>query len=467
MFLSKVLALVAAIPLAFSLPTIEVKGSKLFLSTGQQFFVKGVAYQLTPDDPLVNTEQCKLDATLMKELGVNAIRVYHVDPEARHDGCMQAFSDAGIYVWIDLDTFATYLNPTKPEWNRTLYNAYSRVMDVFHRFDNVAGFFVGNEVMNNGANSIVAPFVKAAARDMKTYRNYKGYRNIPIGYSASDITVLRPNLQNYFACGKDPMDRMEFFSLNAYEWCGASSFQTSGYSNLDQLASNYTIPIWFSETGCNAVRPRTFSDQAAILGPDMNDKWSGAMIYEWIEEANDYGLISYKASDNNKVVDGFARGGTPIPVSPDFENLKSQWATLTPTGVMKDAYTPSNSPPICPPYTTGAWEVSGDVVLPTIGVGRQAVPMMVTADVVTESVSVSKPVFTPDLSSHSYRISTPTLFETTERTRTGTATTSTTATARVTATATASAAQAIGFQTVAAAAMGSVAAIAVVFVVFL
>jgi len=35
-----------------------------------------------------------------------------------------------------------------------------------------------------GNNSIAAPYVKAAARDMKAYRNSKGYRNIPVGYSA-------------------------------------------------------------------------------------------------------------------------------------------------------------------------------------------------------------------------------------------------------------------------------------------
>lgn len=45
----------------------------------------------------------------MKELGANAIRVYHVDPLADHTGCMQAFSDVGIYLFVDLDTFQTYI----------------------------------------------------------------------------------------------------------------------------------------------------------------------------------------------------------------------------------------------------------------------------------------------------------------------------------------------------------------------
>ncbi|KAG9623050.1 hypothetical protein KCU64_g20490, partial [Aureobasidium melanogenum] len=45
----------------------------------------------------------------------------------------------------------------------------------------------------------------------------------------------------------------------------------------------------------------------------------------------------------------------------------NQWKTLTPSSVSEAAYTPSNSAPECPAYTSGAWEVSGNVALPTIG----------------------------------------------------------------------------------------------------
>jgi hypothetical protein len=47
----------------------------------------------------------------MKELGVNTIRIYHVDPDADHDGCMKVFADAGIYTMIDMDTFNSYILP--------------------------------------------------------------------------------------------------------------------------------------------------------------------------------------------------------------------------------------------------------------------------------------------------------------------------------------------------------------------
>lgn len=152
----------------------------------------------------------------MKTLGANSIRVYHVTADADHDGCMSAFSDVGIYTWIDLDTFDTYLLPASgiPQWTQRQYSAYQAVMDTFQKYDNLAGFFVGNEMLTTGNSSIAAPYIKAAARDMKAYRDKKGYRDFPVGYSAADIPALRPNLQNYLACGSDSADTVDFYSLN-------------------------------------------------------------------------------------------------------------------------------------------------------------------------------------------------------------------------------------------------------------
>ena len=50
----------------------------------------------------------------MVELGVNAIRVYHVDPYSDHRGCMDAFAAAGIYLFVDLDTFDTQIEQVCP-----------------------------------------------------------------------------------------------------------------------------------------------------------------------------------------------------------------------------------------------------------------------------------------------------------------------------------------------------------------
>ncbi|KAJ5235105.1 Glycoside hydrolase superfamily [Penicillium citrinum] len=366
-----------------AIPTISAVGSKFFYENGTQYYLKGldltvagIAYQLTPHDPLVDTAQCKRDIARMSELGTNAIRVYHVDPSADHKGCMSAFADAGIYLFVDLDTFTTQIEQTEPHWNQTQFDRFKEVLDEFQKYDNTAGVFVGNEVLTTADGSAAAPYVLAAARDIKAYRDHKGYREIPVGYSAADIADLRPMLQNYLACQSNSSDRLDFYSLNAYEWCGDSTYTVSGYNMLQKNATDYPIPIFFSETGCNTPAPRTFDDQAAIFGKDMADTWSGAIIYEWIEETNDYGLISYgpsanaKAATNTLIEDGYTRKGTPTPVSPDFANLKKQWATLQPTGVALSDYKKSASEISaieCPASTKGGWAVDPSSPLPTLG----------------------------------------------------------------------------------------------------
>jgi hypothetical protein len=154
--------------------------------------------------------------------------------------------------------------------------------------------------------------------------------------------------------------------------CGEATYDTSGYVFLQMNASDYNIPIFFSETGCIVEPPRTFDDQAAIFGEKMVGTWSGAIIYEWIQETNMYGLVTYDLNGGTATAAGgadaqYGRSGTPKPINPDFENLSKHWATLSPTGIRADDYKPSLTPPPCPDFTSGAWAVSPDAQLPTIG----------------------------------------------------------------------------------------------------
>lgn len=197
-------------------------------------------------------------------------------------------------------------------------------MDEFQRYDNTAGLFIGNEVLNGGmclyrcgstdsleSDSPAAPFLLAATADLKAYRDARGFRPIPIGYSATDTDALGTNLQDYVVCRENKLERLDFYALNSYRWCGAAAtFETSGYSVLADAFKNYPAPVFISETGCNTVPPRTFGDQAAIFGPNMTDTWSGSIIYEWIQEMNHYGIVSYGdfigdgVQQGNEVIDG-------------------------------------------------------------------------------------------------------------------------------------------------------------------
>ncbi|PHH85369.1 hypothetical protein CDD83_535 [Cordyceps sp. RAO-2017] len=355
-----------------ALDPIEAHGNKNAPARLTMVRNTGVAYQLLPQDPLVDTDQCRLDANLMKELGVNTIRVYHVDADKDHEGCMKALADAGIYALVDLDTFGTYIEPVNLYWNSSQQEKYARVMDTFQKYDNVLGFFVGNENVATKDSSPAAPFLKAAARDMKAYRDRKGYRKIPVGYSAADIKELRPMLQDYLTCGGNSSEIVDFFGLNSYSWCDPSSYEQSTYNQLQQYAHNFPVPIFFTETGCNVPGPRKWADQDAIFSKPMADDWSGAIIYEWIQEQNNYGIVSYE-KPSGMAPDGFGRNGTPIPKNPDFDNLKSKWATLHPTGVSKgdyDAKAVSTRP--CPSSTPGGWWlVDGNVRLPALGERKQ------------------------------------------------------------------------------------------------
>lgn len=188
----------------------------------------------------------------MKALGVNSIRVYHIDPSLDHDGCMAAFSDAGIYAFVDLDNAVkgglvdqTHIEPLQPALSQFQVDSYNKALDAIAKYDNLGGVFIGNEIMTLANESLVAPYVKAAAVAVKKYRDGKSLRKIPVGYSAADVSGLRPMLQNYMACDSNQDNNLDFFGLNAYEWCGGSSYHTSGYDMLQANASGYSIPLFF------------------------------------------------------------------------------------------------------------------------------------------------------------------------------------------------------------------------------
>ncbi|RAL65113.1 hypothetical protein DID88_001219 [Monilinia fructigena] len=145
---------------------VVVKGSKFF-ADGEQFFLKGFAFQGTGQDPLLNVTQCRYDMDLMRLFGANSVRVYHVDPTKDHTECMKILALAGIYLWVDLDTFDTAIRNVGSAWTLDQFQNYAKVMDAFHSFPNTAGFWIGNEVINSNSNSGAAPYIKAAVTDMR------------------------------------------------------------------------------------------------------------------------------------------------------------------------------------------------------------------------------------------------------------------------------------------------------------
>jgi hypothetical protein len=200
------------------------------------------------------------------------VRVYTVDNSANHDDCMKALADAGIYLALDVNTPAYSLNRAD---NASIALSYNDVylqfifstIDAFAKYDNTLLFFSGNEVINDNATSFAAPYVKAVTRDMKAYINARGYRAIPVGYSAADVESNRFQMAEYMNCGSDDV-RSDFFAFNDYSWCDPSSFTLSGWDKKVQQYSSYSIPLFLSEYGCN-TNTRDFGEVAALYSSSM------------------------------------------------------------------------------------------------------------------------------------------------------------------------------------------------------
>ncbi|KAK6463526.1 pH responsive protein 1 precursor [Scheffersomyces coipomensis] len=320
-------------------PPVEVVGNKFYFSNnGSQFLMRGIAYQqntandssLSFQDPLADESTCQRDVKYFQELNTNVLRVYAVNTSLNHDACMNIFANAGIYIIADLSEPDLSINRDSPEWNLNLYQRYTDVVDMFQNYTNVLGFFAGNEVTNNVTNTDASAFVKAAVRDVKKYISDKNYRTIPVGYSSNDDEETRVAIADYFSCGESS-EKADFFGINMYEWCGNATFQSSGYEARTEEFQNLTIPIFFSEYGCNADLPRRFTEVATIFSTEMTDVWSGGIVYMYFQEENDYGLVSVNGNSVSTMADFQYYSSEINNISPSYANSASASAAATQT----------------------------------------------------------------------------------------------------------------------------------------
>ncbi|KAH8702325.1 putative 1,3-beta-glucanosyltransferase [Talaromyces proteolyticus] len=327
-------------------------GSKFFYKTnGTQFYIRGVAYQepvtatttSTFIDPLADISTCKRDIPYLTAIRTNTIRVYGVQANSSHDDCVNAFAAAGIYIIVDLGSPTDSINRNSPSWETSLYTRYTEVIDAFANYTNVIGFFAGNEVSNSVNTTAASAFVKAAVRDSKAYIKQKGYGK-GVGYAAADVTDIRVQLADYFNCGTAD-ESVDFFGDNVYEWCGTTAtYKSSGYNDINSDFSNYSVPYFFAEYGCNKVQPRTFTNIEAMYGPDMEDMLNGGIVYEYFQDTNSYGLVT--------------TSGSSIKTLDDYSAFSTEIVKATPTGINKASYTPTNTALRACPTVDASWQAA-------------------------------------------------------------------------------------------------------------
>ncbi|KAF7319200.1 1,3-beta-glucanosyltransferase [Mycena chlorophos] len=334
-------ALLTALPAVSALSKITRSGRFLYDDNGERFFIKGIAYQqqgqvtvtgaanplgepTTFVDNLADGAGCSRDLPNLQKLGANAIRAYSVDSTLDHDSCMNALSGAGIYVILDLTLpLNGSIDTTQPTWSTSLLNEYINTIDVFSKYDNVLAYNVGNEVLTASATS-AAPFIKAAARDIKAYLTKIGSSAL-VGYADIDgPSAFRDAVAEYLAC--DPSNKndgstsIDLFGLNNYEWCGDAP--TSTYNSINTEFENYNIVAYFSEYGSETCNPgvRPWTEVATLFAEPMAGVWSGGLAFSYFNAtANNeqFGMVTL-SSDNSTAT-----------TNQDFANLVAQYASLT------------------------------------------------------------------------------------------------------------------------------------------
>ncbi|KND94085.1 1,3-beta-glucanosyltransferase gel2 [Tolypocladium ophioglossoides CBS 100239] len=372
-------ALVAlAATIVGAVPSLEVQGTDFVNPTsGNKFQIVGVAYQpggsagYNPQDgkdPLSNADTCLRDAALMQVMGVNTIRVYNLDPDINHDECASIFNAAGIYMIIDVNSPLVGEAITSFEPWTSYYMAYLNhtfaVVEAFGNYPNTLLYFSGNEVINDLPSAKeVPPYLRAITRDLKNYIKNNIKRQIPVGYSAADVREVLWDTWNYMQCavnGKtDDMSRADIFALNSYSWCGPkATYESSTFNELTDKFKDSSVPVFFSEYGCNKPTPRYWNETKAIYGDEMTPVFAGGVVYEWTEEENGYGLVTIKDDTLN--------------IMGDYDRLKAQWSGIDWKSIQTQSPTKKTvTPPECESNLILEQGFDNNFTLPVVPPGAQ------------------------------------------------------------------------------------------------
>ncbi|ETW03672.1 hypothetical protein H310_05061 [Aphanomyces invadans] len=376
---------------------IEIKGNRLFeYGTDKPFIAKGLDYYPRPNAGLLNINNFdfftddhesiwKPHVAEFIALGINAVRLYAVDPSKSHDKFMCALSNAGIYVLIDLasscEDCAITKDPYPACYPAHLKTRGQQIIAAFSKYNNVLAFSAGNEVNHYVSTmEINAPCQKKFIRDMRAYISGcdTNMRNIPVGVVLADhersINAL------YYACRTDPTDELEnaeWYGLNAYLQCDPLAALNpkeigAGYRNLlsDFTAYQLAIPTLLTEYGCLNVgfptvdgyaAQRTWLDATWLLSPAFADVFAGGFAFEFLTEnqnskadspypfktfgAQNYGLGYFEP-------EGCDADSTPCVFHrmPNFDYLAKQYSNATMDHLVgRSAYTPAHTTlPKCP-----------------------------------------------------------------------------------------------------------------------
>jgi len=418
-----------ACPTSAPLNPLVLKGKRFFDSvTGEYVSLRGVAYYPRPNAGSLSTDSNSIDffseeyrhlweqdIQHMKDLGVNLIRIYAVNPAVYHEAFMCTLQDAGIYVMVGLLADCSGCNiggrdfPAPACYTNDLKRRGQFIINEFSKYRNTLAFSAGNEVTLYARPDIHlnAPCQKKFLADMRQYvnrcRNVPNTilpRAIPIGMVNWD---LERDLQTYyFNCRNnvtDDLETPEWYGLNAYQHCDATQDTVGTLAGwqllrLDHARYQLPVPVIIAEFGCRErgfetidgwEAQRDWLQVDAIFSPQFQEVFAGGIVFEYSAEK----LVVDRSSQGNPwPYNGFMKLnyglGYYAPVDcehinnkpcvynryPEFATLQNKLAAIdTSTGYpnMND-YISGGQTPACPEgipsITKFEWPTDGDEGLP-------------------------------------------------------------------------------------------------------
>jgi 1,3-beta-glucanosyltransferase GAS5 len=360
LFLCVLVAPLALAQLTYECPNSKTnplvrKGKRFYDSvTGAYFPIKGVAYYPRPNDgelsgnPSVDyyTEDYRVrweeDIEHFKNLNINALRIYAVDPSQWHESFMCALQEAGIYVIIgllasclDCGIGAKSTNDSPPLcYSQTLKERGQFIITTFSKYANTLAFSAGNEATIFAADRMSnAPCQKKFIRDMRHFVNSCSAdsdialtptlaRQVPIGVVGWDNDDITRTQTEYFGCQTDPNDPLEpfeWYGINTYRHCDANAESVADLAGFERLKDMYIemnmdVPIVLAEYGCRAKGFPTLTSENTGEEFDSQRTWLQLdMLYSTPEYLDVFaGGTAYEFSAEKVVVDR-SLDGNPWP----------------------------------------------------------------------------------------------------------------------------------------------------------
>uniref|UniRef100_K3WW78 1,3-beta-glucanosyltransferase n=1 Tax=Globisporangium ultimum (strain ATCC 200006 / CBS 805.95 / DAOM BR144) TaxID=431595 RepID=K3WW78_GLOUD len=229
----------------------DSNGNKLFNSaSGEEFCIRGIAYAPCPNAGElagVSNVDCfdnlhehvwAPHIEVMKDLGVNTIRLYSVSPILSHDKFMCACSEAGIYVLMGLAASCANCAIMKVQppscYPDSLFARAQIIYNAFAVYDIAFGFSVASElnflIKYNEQGTTTTPCAKAFLRVTRT--------------AASMLRDQSPSvltLPTSFRVMNSPTTTIALWGMTKARELDDADFAHAAYAR----------PVMFGEFGCN------------------------------------------------------------------------------------------------------------------------------------------------------------------------------------------------------------------------